>query len=283
MKSTQQLAGLLLIALASSSCFAQPSQRERALAVTAALHAEGQRHEVEGLTLWIEPDGLDENCVQQFVVQLQQGLAVVREYLGDLQDDPETGPRVEVFMSPGVGISHVRYDAPTMLYMPTWRIRDRTAPYLHEFVHAVASWSWRHSEWLGEGLANHVATAVEPISGGYHHSNVVPDRLLDVHRHLDSLEGREVLALIGPTGRRRELPPDLEAINQKVLTDRTRYARPFYALSWSFVDFIVARKGLANLRVVSADPVEIARLKRLWLAQLRAEAEASGRDAQHLP
>lgn len=269
------LAGLLALTFASTASFAQSSQHTRAVAVTEALHADGQRHEAEGLTLWIEPDGLDEASVRQFVVQLQQGLAVVREYLGDLQDDPETSPRVEVFMSPEVGISHVRYDVPTMLYMPTWRIRDRTAPYLHEFVHAVASWSWRHSEWLGEGLANHVAAAVESISGGYHHSNVVPDRLHHVHRYLDTPEGREVLALIGPPGRRRELPPDLEAINQKVLTDRTRYARPFYALSWSFVDFIVARKGLAELRSVVADPVEIESLKGLWLAQLRAVSDRS--------
>ncbi|MBX3724885.1 MAG: hypothetical protein KF823_03105 [Xanthomonadales bacterium] len=261
---------LLVLWLHAGWLPAQSRQMQRALEVTEALHAGGQRHEAEGLTLWIDPDGLDEATVAAFLAQLESGLAAVQGHLGGLLDEPEAPRRVEVFMSPKVGMSHVRFDVPTMVYIPTWRIADRSAPYLHELVHAVASWSWRHSEWLGEGLANHVAAAVEPVSGGYHHSNVVPERLHDVHLHLATPEGREVLALIGPPGRRRHLPPALEAINTKVLTDRTRYARPFYALSWSFVDFVVAREGLAGLRDVVADQARVDELKQAWLLDLEA-------------
>lgn len=266
---------LFLCCLGAAPLHGQSAQTKRAMAVTEALHASGQRHASEGLTFWIDPDGLDDAAVQAFFHKLERGLAVLRPHLDGILDEPESPRGIEVYMSPQVGISHVRFDHPTMVYMPTWRIANRSAPYLHEMVHAMASWSWRHSEWLGEGLANHVATAVEPISGGYHHSNVVPERVRDVHLHLTTPQGQEVLALIGPPGRRRELPPELEAIMAKVLTDRAHYARPFYALSWSFVDFIVAREGLSKLREVVADQSRVDALKRDWLDSLQAAAEAA--------
>lgn len=245
------------------------------MAITEALQAGGHVHHAEGLTLWVDPDGLSEAEIRVFLVQMEQGLRALRQHLGALQDAPDTPPPLEVYMSPQVGMSHVRGDVPTMVYMPTWRIRDHTAPYLHEFVHAIASWSWRHSEWLGEGLANHVAAAVEPVSGGYHHSVIVPDGLQDVEAHLHSLQGSEVLALIGPRGRRSSFPPELAVIFDKTMRDRRGYGTPFYALSWSFVDYLVERDGLAALRDVAMDETHIARRKQEWLRRLSGASNAA--------
>ncbi|WP_218121224.1 hypothetical protein [Aquimonas voraii] len=264
----QRLA-LVLGCLAIAPLHAQSPQTRLAIEVTETLQASGQRYDSEGLTLWIDPNGLDEAEVLAFFRNLERGLAVLRPHLGELLDEPESPRTIEVYMSPRVRMSHVRFDHPTMVYIPTWRISDRSAPYLHEMVHAMASWSWRHSEWLGEGLANHVAAAVEPISGGYHSSVVLPERLRDVQLHLATPQGQEVLDLVGPRGRRNELPPELDLIVTKVLTDRTRYAKPFYALSWSFVDYIVAREGLANLRTVVADQSRVDALKQAWLDSLQ--------------
>lgn len=260
---------LILGFLSITSAHAQSPQTRLAIEVTQTLHASGQRHESGGVVLWIDPDGLDAEVVEAFLRKLEQGEVVLRSHRGALVDEPTSPRRIEVFMSPRVRMSHVRFDHPTLVYMPTWRIADRSAPYLHEMVHAMASWSWRHSEWLGEGLANHVAAAVQAISGGYHHSVVLPERLRDVQRYLASPEGQEVLALIGPKGRRGELPPELDRIVTKVLTDRARYAKPFYALSWSFVVYIVAQEGLANLRGVVEDPSRVDALKQGWLAALQ--------------
>lgn len=270
MPNILQRLALVLGLLALGPLHAQSPQTRLAMEVTETLQASGQRYDSEGLTFWIDPNGLDEAEVLAFFHKLERGLAVLRPHLGELLDEPESPRTVEVYMSRRVGISHVRFDHPTMVYIPTWRIANRSAPYLHEMVHAMASWSWRHSEWLGEGLANHVATAVEPISGGYHHSNVVPERVRDVHLHLATPQGQEVLALIGPPGRRGQLPPETSAILNKVLTDRTHYAKPFYALSWSFVDFIVEREGLASMREVVADQSRVDALKQDWLESLQS-------------
>jgi hypothetical protein len=264
-----RILALILGCLSIATSQARSPQARLAIEVTEALHASGQRHESGGVVLWIDPNGLEADAVGAFLRKLERGERVLRSHLGALVDEPSSPRRIEVFMSPRVRMSHVRFDHPTMVYIPTWRISDHSAPYLHEMVHAMASWSWRHSEWLGEGLANHVAAAVEPISGGYHSSVVLPERLRDVQLHLATPQGQEVLDLIGPRGRRNELPPELDLIVTKVLTDRTRYAKPFYALSWSFVDYIVAREGLANLRTVVADQSRVDALKQAWLDSLQ--------------
>lgn len=275
MHSLIRLMPLILGCLSLAPTHAQSPQTRRAMEVTETLQASGQRYASEGLVFWIDPNGLEEAEVLAFFRKLERGLAVLRPHLGALLDEQEAPKPIEVYMSPRVGISHVRFDHPTMVYIPTWRIANRSAPYLHEMVHAMASWSWRHSEWLGEGLANHVATAVEPISGGYHHSNVTPERTQDVQLHLATPQGQEVLALIGPPGRRGQLPPETSAILNKVLTDRTNYAKPFYALSWSFVDFIVEREGLASMREVVADQSRVDALKQAWLESLQANAQTA--------
>ena len=259
---------LLLGLLWSTSTPAALSQRERAIEITAELHATGQRYEGRHVTLWVAAGALDEHVAKDFLAKLDRGVEVIRAGLGDAVDEVQAPRRPEVYLSPRVGISHVRGDVPTMVYMPPKRVLDGTAPYLHELVHAVASWSWRHSEWLGEGLANHVAQAVEERSGGYHASVVLPDGLARLDAHLASDEGREMLALVGPRGRRSNYPPALARRFRVMMADRPRYAPPFYALSWSFVDYLVSRMGVEGLHAAatSANGPDLEAMKPAWLA-----------------
>lgn len=268
------LAVFSLATLWSAACPAAPTQRERAIAITAELHATGQRYEGLHVTLWVADEALDEPVARGFLDQLDRGVEVIRAELGSAVDEPQSPRRPEVYLSPRVGVSHVRGDIPTMVYLPPKRVLNGTAPYLHELVHAVASWSWRHSEWLGEGLANHVAQAVEARSGGYHHSVVLPDGLAGLDAHLASDEGRAMLPLVGPRGRRSNYPPELAPLFRTMMADRPRYAPPFYALSWSYVDYLVARIGIDGLHAAATAPdgADLGAMKPAWWAQV-----ASGR------
>lgn len=261
------LALLLLALITPIESRAALSQRDRAIAITAELQSTGERYEGRHVTLWVAAGVLEKEDALRFLARLDRGVEVVRAELGSAVDEPVAPRRPEVFLSPRVGISHVRGDIPTMVYLPPRRVRDDTAPYLHELVHAVASWSWRHSEWLGEGLANHVAQAVEARSGGYHHSVVLPDGLAELDAHLATAEGREMLALVGPRGRRSNYPPALAPVFRKMMADRPRYAPPFYALSWSFVDYLVARIGIDGLHVAATSPdgPDLGAMKPTWL------------------
>ena len=263
---------MLLLSL-SAQAQPKPTQREIAIGITAELQLGGTRHDGRHVTLWVAKDSLDEATSLVFLGQLDRGVEVIREHLGQHVDEPVNPRRLEVYLSPRVGVAHVRGDFPTMIYLPPGRVRDRTAPYLHEIVHAVASWSWRHSEWLGEGLANHVAAAVEARSGGYHHSNPVPEGLANIAGHLASPAGREIVALVGPRGRRSNYTPELAAVYALMASKRRTYAPPFYAQSWSFVDFLVQRAGLGALHAhatAPADTLDIPALKQAWLAEFDA-------------
>lgn len=259
---------VLLVMAWSTQAQAGLSQRERAVRITAELQSTGERYEGRHVTLWVAAGALDEQVARDFLVKLDRGVEVIRTELGKAVDERASPRRPEVYLSPRVGISHVRADIPTMVYMPTKRVLDGTAPYLHELVHAVASWSWRHSEWLGEGLANHVAQAVEARSGGYHHSVVLPDGLTGLDAHLASDEGRQMLALVGPRGRRSNYPPALAAVFRTMMANRPCYAPPFYALSWSFVDYLASRIGIEGLHAAATSPdgPDLEAMKPAWLA-----------------
>ena len=252
---------------------ASPQQRDETLAES--LRREGVVLAGRHVTLHVQRDALDASRQAIFLQQLDQGVEAIRAHLGAQLDEPQGGRRIEVFVSGEVRIAHVRGDVPTMVYLPAARVRNGKAPYLHELVHALASWSWQHAEWLGEGLAEHVAREVAPASGGYHHSvmqAVQPDR--GPREHLASPQGQAVLPLIGPPGRHGQLPPALQALSDDVRRHRRTHAPPFYLLSTSYVDFLVARIGIAGIRRQAAEgAVGDAALRAAWLAGLESDAQ----------
>jgi len=120
--------------------------------------------------------------------------------------------------------------------LPAFRVRARTAPYLHEIAHVLLP--CRHPPaWFSEGLACYLESAVSQRSGGYdsrlfttNGNRGVDD---DSRRWLADPRGRKVLPFIGTRG----LPGG-------IIADRHNVAAPFYVLSQSLVNFLVERVGV---------------------------------------
>jgi hypothetical protein len=159
------------------------------------------------------------------------------------------------------------------------RVRTRTAPYLHEIVHALLP--CRHApEWFSEGMACYVESAVSECGGGYDsqlftaNGNRGVDA--DARRWLDEPRGRAVLPFVG----RRGTPRDM-------VRDRHNVAAPFYVLSHSLVRFIAEQAGfdavvrVARARGFAAELVRTtgktgAAWRAAWLDRIAATMESTG-------
>ena len=79
-----------------------------------------------------------------------------------------------------------------------------------------------------------------------------------------------MLPLVGPRGRRSNYTPELATRFRRMMADRPRYAAPFYALSWSYVDYLVARIGIEGLHAAatSAEGPDLETMKSAWLSDV---------------
>jgi hypothetical protein len=129
-----------------------------------------------------------------------------------------------------------------VVYLPLERVRTRSAPYLHETVHALVP-SRGNRTWLSEGLACYLESYVSETLGGYdaHVFSRAGNRGIHAaaRRTLAGETGRAVLPWVGGYGD----PPRMEE-------DRADVARPFYVLSHSLTKHLVESVGLEA--VVSA-------------------------------
>jgi hypothetical protein len=144
------------------------------------------------------------------------------------------GPsRVRFVVSSRVPISRTR---DSVVYLPLERVRSRTAPYLHETVHALVP-ARGDRTWLSEGLACYLESHVSETLGGYDAQvfTRAGNRGIDdaARRTLAAENGRAVLPWVGGRGD----PPRLEE-------DRAGVARPFYVLSQSLTKHLVESVGL---------------------------------------
>ncbi len=237
--------------------------------------------------VWAERGKLSSAQLTAFADLADEGVVNVRRHLGDTLDAPgrDDAP-VHIYVSDRVHLASVTIDPLPHIFIHTDSVLSGRAPYLHEIVHALAQWSWRQSEWMAEGFANQAAAEVARRYGGFHATGPEPRGLAALAEHLDSGPGREVMPLIGLWGRRGDYAPAQRALFEKVLTQRKRYAGPYYTLSWSYVEFLMAELGLAGLHRVAtaADPETEAthltgrtldQLKAEWLAGLRRSADPS--------
>jgi len=120
--------------------------------------------------------------------------------------------------------------------LPVFRIRARTAPYLHEIVHVLLPCPHAPA-WFSEGLACYLESALSEPSGGYdsrlfttNGNRGVDD---DARRWLADSRGRKVLRFIGTRG-----------VPKGIAADRHNVAAPFYVLAHSLVNFLMERVGL---------------------------------------
>lgn len=268
--------GGLLLCLAAGLAGAEPL-RGVALKrdITRELQLDGESVSRRNVIVWAQSGRLDAAQLQAFADLANEGVANVRRYLGETLDAPgPDGAPVHIFISDRVQLASVTIDPLPHIFIHTDSVLGGRAPYLHEIVHALAQWSWRRSEWMAEGFANHAAAEVARRYGGFHATGPEPRGLAALAVHLDSGPGREVMPLIGLWGRRGDYTPARRALFDKVLTQRRRYAGPYYTLAWSYVDFLMRELGLAGLHRVATAPdpdAEAQRLTGRTLAQLKAD------------
>lgn len=277
---------LILAAILQVEAVAQGSVAAR----IAADRALSQQLEKDGITCTREhvivryaPDSVDPARQAAFCDQAETGVRAIREYLGATLDPAGGRDAPVVFhVSPKVRQAHASMaeDEPHV-YLPALRVQRDVAPYLHEAVHVLARWSRGKALWLGEGLPEHVAAAVAAQGQGKHHSPTEPRGLAALQEHLASSQGQELLPLIGVDGLPYSGPPEVQAMLSRLFRQRDAYAPAYYTMSWSFVDYLVARLGLASLARIGqcAAPAEclidesgnsLGALRDEWLATVAA-------------
>lgn len=217
-------------------------------------------------SLWFDSGALGPNQMDRFSKLVNRGIVYIEAYLGGSHRGSR---KIQYFISYRVEISHAMG---TSIFLPIDKVRDQTAPYLHETTHVVTTCD-DCPMWFSEGLASYVQSYVSEHAGGYDGGvfsrNGNRGINQDARRWLASESGQAVAPYIGVPGE----PP---AINY----DRSSVAAPFYVMAQSFVRFIVSRAGIEKVRRVSgADDFDAAMLsttgkspaqwKEEWLAELR--------------
>lgn len=145
------------------------------------------------------------------------------------------------------------------ILLPLERVRTRSAPYLHETLHALVP-GRGEPVWLSEGLASYVESWVSENRGGYdaHVFSRAGDRGIHAaaRRVLADPAGRATLPWVGGFGE----PPGMR-------DDREGVAAPFYVLSHSFTKSIADAVGVTPL------------VRALASGEQEALRAATGRDA----
>lgn len=202
-----------------------------------AAGASRERYVTEHAILECEAGALGPADASDFAELVEQGIADLESLLGPSLPSwaRRSGP-LRFVVSSRVGISQTH--GRTVL-LPVERVRTRSAPYLHESVHALVPFRGDRV-WLSEGLASYLESWVSERMGGYdaHVFTRAGDR--DIHlaarRWLAREGGRAILPWVGGSGQ----PPDMDE-------DRSGVARPFYVLSHSLTKHLVDSVGLERV------------------------------------
>ena len=140
--------------------------------------------------------------------------------------------------------------------------------------------AWEFSSlggWIATRAAGHFATAYTQIDDHVQSLKVVtPSGNIESRRFPVSGSGpnpdRLFLGSEGALGIITEAWVRLHRrpVFRKMMSDRPRYAPPFYALSWSYVDYLVPRVGLEGLQAAATSPEgpDLGAMKPAWLAGL---------------
>jgi hypothetical protein len=216
------------------------------------------RHETPRSTVYFEEGELSDAERKDFARLVDDGIRDVSAllYPKGLPRTLSEG-RITFYVGTPFEISSTRGRT---VFLPVARVRNRSAPYLHEIVHVLLPAS--EPLWLIEGLASYVQSRVSETIGGYdgqvfgRGGNLRIDE--EAQRYLGSEGGAAVLPWVGTDGH----PPG-------IYRDRWRVAAPFYVLSHSFTKFLVEKKGLPAVQSLFDEEDA----ERSW-------REATGREAE---
>lgn len=239
--------------------------------------AERVRLEAERAVLEFENGDLDASEAAAFLKLADRGVADIDSLVAPgLPDWARQQGRIRFVVSSHAQISRTRGRT---VVLPLARVRSRSAPYLHETVHALVP-ARGDRVWLSEGLASYLESWVSENRGGYdaHVFTRAGNRGIDeaARRCLADGPGRAVLPWVGARGE----PPSMEE-------DRSGVARPFYVLSQSLTKHVVDAAGLAAVVRALVSGREDGLLqatgrtdedwKREWLRAIGPPAPASAR------
>jgi len=215
--------------------------------------------------VWFEQDVLTNAAMKLFSDLVNNGIGHIRRFLGITS---RRSRLIHYYVSSDVQISHA---SALGVFLPIGRVRQKTAPYLHETTHVLAPCD--HCPlWFQEGFASFVQSYVSEHYGGYDgavFANCGNAGIDDASAAWKATpEGAAVLPFLG----RYTEPP-------RVDSDRSNVAAPFYVMSQSFVKYLVAnieREKLLKLlttpdfkgRLRSLTGKSISQWKREWLAHI---------------
>jgi hypothetical protein len=244
----------------------------------ATLAATGRKLEGAHVVVWVPP-ALPEVEAAALVARLDRAVPALRALVGTHDWQALGAGPLTYYVADDAFVSHATGRG--ALFVPVRRVRDGTAPLMHEALHELLASTRRGSVgadarstvrlplWLTEGLPEYIAQRVaddlglpEPgpfASGGL---RAVDETCAGRARTAD---GAAMLGFIG----RPERPALL------FTTDRARYAPTFYSCALSFTRFLVARAGLERvIALFGLPPAEAVRrledVARRPLADVRA-------------
>jgi hypothetical protein len=162
----------------------------------------------------------------------ERALTRMEEILGRGLDVATLGPRIQIYVSSAITVSHVwrGYDHPSdprpALFLNATvarlALRGTNATYAHEMAHLL---TWRYaSHTLREGLADYLALQVHPGAGiGPNAGNSPPEVLTEMEDYLGTTRA----------------PP-------AAVTANLRFRQSYYFASYRFVRFLIERAGMAT-------------------------------------
>ncbi|RAJ97077.1 hypothetical protein [Aliidiomarina maris] len=246
----------------SASASERLTVRELDQKIVKELRAEGDCINTTNVVLCAQQGKFEPDTLASLLELFDEGAIAIRQYLGSQFDMPgnEDDP-IEFFVHSDVGVPHTTIFHEPWIFLNIDTITYDMIPYLHEMVHVMAQWSWRTSEWVGEGFANYVASSVVESGVGYHRSFILADGLERLSEFCGSSAGAAMLPLVGEPGRRSTLSDENAAIFRLMMSDRRTYAPAYYAMSWSFTEYLIENIGLDGLRAIaeSMDPSSVSK------------------------
>lgn len=214
---------------------------------------------LERIVLWAQPDALPADEARAFAQELEKGLIAIERLTGERVESAHYGDSsVQVFVSKRVTVSHVyggyahaKFNRP-YLYLNPQRVRNRTAPYLHELTHIVLWQFGSHS--LREGFASYVEGRLAAEGVGYNSGVFGPGPRAEVDsaaaKVLAGDSGATILPWIGRSG----------GTDPRITSAESAETRSgFYLLTRSFVQHLLDKVDMKTfIQIYRAEDTEAA-------------------------